>query len=95
MIRRLLEAYLGFVFPERDAWHEKLVKIIPDVERCGEIKKFADENSHSHSLATAMDVPDYVAHCKRMIREVLQAIGSHNPAHVQSLEVEFKKSPLP
>jgi wobble nucleotide-excising tRNase len=92
MIRRLLEAYLGFVFPERAPWHEKLSKVLQDEEKCGEIQKFADENSHSHSLATAMDVPDYITHCKHMVRVVLQAINTHNPAHVQSLETEFQPS---
>lgn len=89
MVRRLLEAYLGFVFPETGGWGNKLTKIIPCKETCGKIKKFTDENSHSHSLAQAVEVPDYVAHCKDVINDVLSALKSHNPAHISSLESEF------
>ncbi|MDP0492681.1 MAG: AAA family ATPase [Verrucomicrobiota bacterium JB023] len=89
MIRRLLEAYLGFVFPEAGGWGDKLPKVIPCEETCGKIKKFADENSHSHSLTQATEVPNYVSHCKEVINDVLSAIRTHNPNHVASLEAEF------
>ncbi|MFK5956402.1 MAG: AAA family ATPase [Planctomycetota bacterium] len=89
MIRRLLEAYLGFVFPESGGWGDKLRKIIPCEETCGKIKKFADENSHSHSLTQATEVPNYVAHCKEIIGDVLTALNTHNPSHIASLEAEF------
>jgi wobble nucleotide-excising tRNase len=89
MVRRLLEAYLGFVFPESGGWGDKLQKLIPNEEICGKIKKFADDNSHSHSLTQATEVPDYVAHCKEVIHDVLDALKNHNPTHVSSLEAEF------
>lgn len=89
MVRRLLEAYLGFVYPESGGWGDKLNKIIPCEETCGKIKKFADDNSHSHSLTQATEVPDYVAHCKEVIHDVLDALRNHNPHHVSSLEAEF------
>ncbi len=89
MVRRLLEAYLGFVFPESGGWGDKLQKLIPCEETCGKIKKFADDNSHSHSLTQATEVPDYVTHCKEVIRDVLSALRAHNPTHVSSLEAEF------
>jgi wobble nucleotide-excising tRNase len=89
MVRRLLEAYLGFVFPESGGWGDKLQKIIPCEETCGKIKKFADDNSHSHSLTQATEVPDYVAHCKEVIHDVLTALRNHNPTHVSSLDAEF------
>jgi len=89
MIRRLLEAYLGFIFPEAGGWGDKLSKIIPCEETCGKIKKFADENSHSHSLTQATEVPDYVAHCKEVVCDVLTALSDHNPTHVASLDAEF------
>lgn len=90
MVRRLLEAYLGFVFPESGGWGDKLQNLIPCEETCGKIKKFADDNSHSHSLTQATEVPDYVAHCKEVIHDVLAALRNHNPAHVSSLEAEFR-----
>ncbi|MHB8790157.1 MAG: AAA family ATPase [Desulfobulbaceae bacterium] len=89
MVRRLLEAYLGFVFPESGGWGDKLQKIISCEETCGKIKKFADENSHSHSLTQATEVPDYVAHCKEVISDVLTALRDHDPTHVSSLDAEF------
>jgi len=89
MVRRLLEAYLGFVYPESGGWGDKLKKLIPCEETCGKIKKFADDNSHSHSLTQATEVPDYVAHCKEVIHDVLDALRNHNPPHVSSLEAEF------
>jgi len=92
MIRRLLETYLGFRYPEAGAWHEKLERVIPSEIICGEVKKFADEFSHSHSLHRAMEVPDYIAHCKRMIAEVLGALRIKDPDHIASLEVELAKA---
>jgi wobble nucleotide-excising tRNase len=89
MIRRLLEAYLGFIFPEAGGWGDKLSKIIPCEETCGKIKKFADENSHSHSLTQATEVPDYVAHCKEVVSDVLTALSTHNPTHIASIDAEF------
>jgi len=89
MVRRLLEAYLGFIFPESGGWGDKLKKLIPCEETCGKIKKFADDNSHSHSLTQATEVPDYVAHCKEVIHEVLGALKTHNLQHVSSIEAEF------
>lgn len=89
MVRRLLEAYLGFIYPESGGWGDKLQKLIPCEETCGKIKKFADDNSHSHSLTQATEVPDYVVHCKEIIHEVLAALRNHNPTHVSSLEAEL------
>jgi wobble nucleotide-excising tRNase len=90
LIRNLLEAYLGFIFPEKGTLDDKLPRIIPDNEKCGKIIKFVNENSHSHSLTQATDIAAYIVHGKQIIREVLGAIQNHNPDHVTSLETEFK-----
>ena len=90
MIRSLLEAYLGFIFPERGSLDDKLPKIISCEETCGKILKFANENSHAHSLTQATEVAAYIAHGKQVVADVLGAIQVHNPEHVVSLEAEFQ-----
>lgn len=90
-IRRLLETYLGFRYPEADAWHKKLERVIASENTCTEIRKFTDEFSHSHYLRRAMEVPDYVSHCKRMVGEVLGALKEKDPDHIASLDAELAK----
>jgi wobble nucleotide-excising tRNase len=89
MIRSLLELYLGFVFPESGGLDDKLPRIVGCATTCGEILKFANENSHAHSLTQATQSPTFIVHSKKMLRAVLGAIGTHNPEHVASLEAEF------
>lgn len=91
-LRRLLETYLGFRYPEAGAWHEKLDRLMASEITCGEIRKFTDEFSHSHYLRRAMEVPDYVVHCKRMVAEVLGALQTKDPEHVVSLDAELSKA---
>jgi len=91
-VRRLLETYLGFRYPEAGAWHEKLVRVIASENTCTEIRKFTDEFSHSHYLRRAMEVPDYVSHCKRMVAEVLEALRMKDPDHIASLDAELAKT---
>ncbi len=91
MIRRLLETYLGFRYPEAGPWHEKLGRFITSEITCGEVTKFTDEFSHSHYLRRAMEVPDYVSHCKRMVSEVLGALRTKDPDHTASLDAELAK----
>jgi wobble nucleotide-excising tRNase len=91
-VRRLLETYLGFRYPETGAWHEKLERVIASENTCTEIRKFTDEFSHSHYLRRAMEVPDYVSHCKRMVAEVLGALRAKDPDHIASLDAELSKS---
>lgn len=90
-IRSLLEAYLGFIFPERGSLDDKLPKIIGCTETCKKVLKFANENSHAHSLTQATEIASYVVHAKQVIRDVLGAIQSHNPEHTASLEAELSK----
>jgi wobble nucleotide-excising tRNase len=91
-LRRLLETYLGFRYPEAGAWHEKLDRLMVSDITCGEIRKFTDEFSHSHYLRRAMEVPDYVVHCKRMVAEVLEALRTKDPDHIASLDAELAKT---
>jgi hypothetical protein len=89
MIRNLLEGYLGFAFPESGGLDDKLPRIVSCETTCGEILKFANENSHTHSLAQLNQSPTFIVHSKKVIREVLSSISAHNPEHVASLEAEF------
>lgn len=91
-IRRLLETYLGFRYPEAGAWHEKLDRLITSEITRGEIRKFTDEFSHSQHLRRAMTVPDYVSHCKRLVGEVLGGLRTKDPDHIASLDTELARS---
>lgn len=90
MVRRFLEAYLGFIFPEKGPWWAKLPRILSDSAKCAEVRKFADDNSHSHSLEGATHVADYVVHAQAVVKIVLDAVGAHNPSHVASLMAELE-----
>lgn len=90
MIRSLLEAYLGFIFPEKGSLVDKLPRIISCEESCGKVLKFANENSHAHSLTQVTEIAAYITHGKQVVGDVLSAIQSHNPDHIASLETEFQ-----
>lgn len=90
MIRSLLETYLGFIFPEKGSLGDKLPKIISCEETCGKVLKFANENSHAHSLTQATEIAAYIVHCKQVVADVFSAIQAHNPEHVASMETEFQ-----
>jgi wobble nucleotide-excising tRNase len=90
MIRSVLEAYLGFIFPEKGSLGDKLPNIIACEETCGKVLKFANENSHAHSLTQATEIAAYIVHGKQVVADVLGAIQTHNPEHVVSLETEFQ-----
>jgi hypothetical protein len=89
MIRRLLETYLGFRYPKTGAGHTRLDKLFTSEFKCVEIRKFTDEFSHSHYLHRAMEVPDYVSHCKQMVGDVLGALRTKDADHVAFLEAEL------
>lgn len=86
-----MEIYLGFRYPNSDkpAWHEKLDKLFDDEIKRGEVQKFADDLSHVHYLHRAMQVPDYVQHCKRIVKDVLDALKIKDPGHVAALDAEL------
>lgn len=86
MVRSLLESYLGFVFPGDGGLAEKLPLIISSEVVCGKVYKFANENAHSHSLAQATQVPDYLLHCKEVIGLVIDAIQQKTPEHILALD---------
>ena len=88
-VRSLLEAYLGFIFPEKGNLDDKLPRIIPSNEVSKLVIKFANENSHAHSLSQATEIAAYIVHTKQVISYVLSAIQAHNPEHVASLEAEI------
>jgi len=91
MLRRFLEMYLGFQRPHITAWKDKIDIIVDDTAKQIELYKFTNELSHAHSLERAMLVPDYIMHCKGMIRLVIEGVSKNDPAHIGSMNQAIAK----
>jgi len=86
LLRKFLEAYLGFRKPDVRAWHEKLDMLFDLPEKCLEVRKFADDASHLQSLGRSLQHPAFVALSQSCIRDVLRALKDRDEEHYLSLE---------
>jgi len=85
LLRRFLEAYLGFRKPCTSAWHEKLDLILDSPEECREIQKLLDDASHLQSMTRALQEPAFVVSSQACARNILRGLESKDPLHFQSL----------
>jgi wobble nucleotide-excising tRNase len=86
LLRKFLEAYLGFRKPDVRAWHDKLDLLIDSPEKRREVQKFADDASHLQSLGRSRQQPDFVASSQSCVRDVLEALKAKDEEHYLSLE---------
>lgn len=85
LLRKLLEAYLGFQKPCVSKWSRKLDLLFDtDIERT-EIQKFADDASHLQGLNRALQQPDFVSNAQNTVRKVIQALKAKDLPHYTSM----------
>lgn len=85
LLRKFLEAYLGFKKPCVSQWSKKLDLIFDtDVEQT-EIQKFADDASHLQGLNRALQQPDFIINAQNTVKKVIQALKAKDLPHYTSL----------
>jgi wobble nucleotide-excising tRNase len=85
LLRKFLEAYLGFKKPCVSAWSKKLDLLFDtDIEQI-EIQKFSDDASHLQSLNRALQQPDFVTNAQNTVRKVIHALKAKDPQHYTSM----------
>ncbi len=85
LLRRFLEAYLGFRKPCTAAWYSKLDLILDSDEECGEVQKLLDDASHLQSTGRALQEPAFVASAQSCAQRVLRGLETKDPLHYNSL----------
>ena len=85
LLRKFLEAYLGFRRPSERVWHKKLDLLFDEPEKQREIQKFSDDASHLQSLDRTLQEPAFVETAQARVREVIAALEVKDNEHYQSL----------
>ncbi|KAA6232943.1 AAA family ATPase [Chlorobium phaeovibrioides] len=85
LLRKFLEAYLGFRKPSISKWSAKLdILIATPVEQL-EIQKFADDSSHLQGLTRALQQPNFITSAKRCVSMVIDGLRVNDFDHYESL----------
>ncbi len=85
LLRKFLEAYLGFRKPSVRSWSNKLELLLDSPDQRREIQKFADDASHLQALGRSLQHPDFVPNAQRCVKMVLDAIARKDRDHYESL----------
>lgn len=85
LLRKFLEAYLGFRKPNVRSWSKKLDLLVDSPEQALEVQKFADDASHLQSLGRSLQHPDFVPNAQRCVKIVLDALERKDRDHYESL----------
>lgn len=85
LLRKFLEAYLGFRKPSVPSWSEKLDLLFDLPEQRTEIQKFADDASHLQNMNRVFIYPEYLANAKKIVNMVLNAVKEKDKDHYESL----------
>jgi len=85
LLRKFLEAYLGFKKPCISQWSRKLDLLFDsDINRT-EIQKFSDDASHLQGLNRALQQPDFISNAQNTVKKVLKALKDKDPQHYTSM----------
>jgi len=85
LLRKFLEAYLGFEKPCVSKWSNKLDLLFDaDVDRV-EIQKFADDASHLQGLSRALQQPNFIGNAQNTVKKVIQALKAKDLPHYTSM----------
>lgn len=85
LLRKFLEAYLGFRKPSIRSWSNKLDLLLDSPAERLEIEKFADDASHLQSLGRLLEHPEFVSNAQRCVMMVLDALREKDKDHYESL----------
>jgi len=86
LIRKLLEAYLGFRKPSGGGWSGKLDLLFDDEATRREIDKFVNDASHLQGINRMVQHAEYVSSSKECVDKVLTSIEQFDPVHYESLK---------
>lgn len=85
LLRKFLEAYLGFKKPCTPQWSSKLDLLFDtDVEQT-EIQKFSDDASHLQGLNRALQQPNFISNAQNTVKKVIQALKTKDNPHYISM----------
>lgn len=85
LLRKFLEAYLGFKKPCTPKWSSKLDLLFDtDVEQT-EIQKFSDDASHLQGLNRALQQPNFISNAQNTVKRVIQALKTKDNPHYISM----------
>ena len=85
LLRKFLEAYLGFKKPCVSKWSNKLDLLFDtDVEQT-EIQKFSDDASHLQGLNRALQQPNFIPNAQNTVKKVIQALKIKDSPHYTSM----------
>jgi hypothetical protein len=85
LLRKFLEAYLGFEKPCVSKWSNKLDLLFDaDIDRV-EIQKFADDASHLQGLSRALQEPNFISNAQNTVKKVIQALKAKDLPHYTSM----------
>ncbi|GAA5135104.1 AAA family ATPase [Prosthecobacter algae] len=85
LLRRFLEAYLGFRKPDITAWHEKIDLILDSPAERLEVHKLLDDASHLQNTGRALQHPSFISIAQPCVQSVLRGLQTKDPSHYQSL----------
>lgn len=85
LLRKFLEAYLGFRKVDEPKWSNKLDLILDDSVAIRTVQKFADDASHLQSLDRALNQPDYPQQAQHAVMLVLTGMQLKDQIHYDSL----------
>lgn len=92
IIRRYLEAFLGFKVPKHQGLDKKLDYLIDDKVTKERILKFIHHYSHNNSLPRSLNFPD-LKECCEVVGVVIETIKQKDVAHFEALIESIPNAP--
>jgi wobble nucleotide-excising tRNase len=85
LLRKFLEAYLGFRKPNIRSWSKKLDLLLDSPEACREVQQFADDASHLQNLGRSLQHAAFIPNARRCVSLVLDGLKDKDYEHYKSL----------
>jgi len=85
LLRKFLEAYLGFRKPCVSKWSDKLDLLFATPEERREIQKFADDASHLQGVNRALQHPNFITSAQLCVNKVIAGLKLRDLDHYYSL----------
>lgn len=85
LLRKFLEAYLGFQKPCVSQWSRKLELLLDTDYEQTEIQKFCDDASHLQGLNRVLQQPDFISNAQNTVKKVIQALKAKDLPHYTSM----------
>ncbi len=85
LLRKFLEAYLGFKKPCVPEWYKKLDLLFDaDVDQT-EIQKFSNDASHLQGWSRALQQPNFISNAQNTVKKVIEALKAKDLPHYTSM----------